>query len=326
MGIEARASVKYDLIQNAVSAPNNMLDVSKLCEIAGVSRSGYYSWLSNEKKRTEREEQDKRDFDRILDAYRYRGYKKGARSIHMRLLRIGVVMNIKKIHRLMKKFGLRCPIRRINPYRRMIRAIHEDTTFPNIVNREFTEQGVRKILLTDISYLPYKQGFCYLSTILDACTREVLAYKVSDTLMLDFVLETVDMLVKKYKAELDNTTIIHSDQGCHYTSKAFVQALRDNGFLQSMSRKGNCWDNAPQESFFGHMKDEISYYIAQCQTLKEVKEVVDEWIDYYNTERYQWDLMKLSPREYYDYMVTGVYPLKNNLSSKPRGSAPNPGI
>ena len=81
-----------------------------------------------------------------------------------------------------------------------------------------------------------------------------------------------------------------------------------------MSRKGNCWDNAPQESFFGHMKDEISDLVANCKIFSEVKSVVDDWMDYYNRDRYQWDLDKLSPQEYYDYVMTGIYPLTKGVS------------
>ena len=77
-----------------------------------------------------------------------------------------------------------------------------------------------------------------------------------------------------------------------------------------MSRKGNCWDNAPQESFFGHFKDEVRAWISQCETFEKVRLAVDDQMDYYNHDRYQWDLLKLSPREYYEYLKTGVYPLK----------------
>ena len=107
--------------------------------------------------------------------------------------------------------------------------------------------------------------------------------------------------------ELDAETIIHSDQGCHYTSVKFIQIIKDVGLRQSMSRKGNCWDNSPQESFYGHMKDEID--LSKCATFEEVKTIIDDWICYYNTERYQWDLAKLSPDEYYEYVTTGEYPL-----------------
>ncbi|MFP3155422.1 integrase core domain-containing protein [Lachnospiraceae bacterium ZAX-1] len=83
--------------------------------------------------------------------------------------------------------------------------------------------------------------------------------------------------------------------------------VKDKNLRQSMSRRGNCWDNAPQESFYGHMKDEID--LSRCETYVQVKAVIDDWMDYYNRERYQWQLSKLSPDEYYQYITTGKYPL-----------------
>ena len=85
--------------------------------------------------------------------------------------------------------------------------------------------------------------------------------------------------------------------------------LEDSGLWQSMSRRGNCWDNAPQESFFGHMKEELKPYISTWQTIQDAKDIIDDWMDYYNNERYQWDLAKLAPTEFYNYCVTGIYPL-----------------
>ena len=126
---------------------------------------------------------------------------------------------------------------------------------------------------------------------------------------MDFVIATVGQLVAEHGSTLDNESIVHSDQGAHYTSYAFIQKLKDEEFVQSMSRRGNCWDNAPQESFFGHMKDEICEAVAGCIIFEDVVAKVDDWIDYYNNDRYQWDLLKLSPKEYYQYLQTGVYPL-----------------
>lgn len=300
---------KYEIIHNAIKRDNNLLSISRLCEIAGVSRSGYYAWEDAAPIREKREESDRTDFGKILEAYKFRGYAKGARGIFMRLLHMGQRMNLKKIRRLMRKYGLKCPFRRPNPYRQMAKAIKTNSVFPNVVDRKFDDGGVRKVLLTDITYIFYDRGVCYLSTILDAFTHEILAYELSPNLMVDFVLQTVDDLVIEYGCTLDDTTIIHSDQGCHYTSKAFIDKLKDYSFVQSMSRKGNCWDNAPQESFFGHMKDEIKYEIAMMKSFGEVKEKIDDWIDYYNNDRYQWELSKLSPKEYYRYATTGVYPI-----------------
>lgn len=303
------SQMKFEIIYSTINKECNVLSVSRLCEIANVSRSGYYSWVNSFSQRERREAKDKADFDLVLKAYKFRGYAKGARSIHMRLLHVEVCMNLKKIRRLMRKYGLKCPYRKPNPYRKMAKELRTNTTFKNEVNRKFVNGGIRKVLLTDITYIFYDGGVCYLSTILDAFTREILAYKLSKTLMVDFVLKTVDELVETHGCELDDTTIIHSDQGCHYTSKAFIQLLSDNNFIQSMSRKGNCWDNAPQESFFGHMKDEIKDGVAKMKSFDEVKDKIDDWMDYYNNDRYQWDLLKLSPKEYYLYATTGIYPL-----------------
>lgn len=311
---------KYEIIYGATSRDGNLLSISKMCELAGVSRSGYYGWIAAAPLRAQREDRDRADFESILEAYKYRGYAKGARSIYMRLLHTDVVMNLKKIRRLMRKYGLKCPYRGPNPYRQMAKAMQTNSVFPNVVERKFLAGGVRKVLLTDITYIFYDSGVCYLSTILDAFTREILAYKLSENLEVTFVLKTVAELVDRHGSTLDDTTIVHSDQGCHYTSKAFIKALSDNHFVQSMSRRGNCWDNAPQESFFGHMKDEIKYEIALMKTFAEVKDKVEDWIDYYNNDRYQWDLVKLSPKEYYGYVTIGVYPLKT------WGSAPNPEV
>ena len=131
---------------------------------------------------------------------------------------------------------------------------------------------------------------------------------LSESLEVDFVLETVELLILNHGPTLKTDTLLHSDQGCHYTSYKFIQILKDVNLRQSMSRRGNCWDNAPQESFFGHMKDEID--IAHCQTFIELKSIIDDWIHYYNNDRYIWHLAKLSPNEFFEFITTGNYPLK----------------
>lgn len=323
------ANVIYNLIDECIAIFPCCHNVGQMCQLGGVSRSGYYAWRAATSKRQARKEKDEADFALIRLAYEYRGYAKGARAIHMRLLHLSppVIMNVKKIRRLMKKYGLRCPFRKPNPYRMMAKALKTSTVAPNVVNRKFKAYAPRQVLLTDITYLPFQGSFCYLSTFLDACTHEILAYVLSPNLKVDIVLETVDRLIAKYGMQLDKSLIIHSDQGCHYTSHAFITKLRDNQFVQSMSRKGNCWDNAPQESFFGHMKDEIMRAVQKAKTFDEIKAIIDDWLDYYNNERYQWDLQKLSPCEYYQYNLTGVYPLPRGYV-KPafRGSAPDPAV
>ena len=287
----------------------------EMCHAAGVSRSGYYNWVHHADSRHNRELQDEADFTLILNAYRYRGYAKGARGIHMRLLHVGIRMNVKKIRRLMQKYSLFCPIRKANPYRRMAKAIRTNAVADNTLNREFRMHGPRKILLTDITYIPYKTSgtFCYLSVVKDAYTEEVLSYVLSPSLELDFVLETINKLLKNHATVLDTEVMIHSDQGCHYTSVKFRQLLQDQGIRQSMSRRGNCWDNAPQESFFGHMKEELMPAQQKWDSFSDVKNSIDDWMDYYNHDRGQWHLQKMAPAEYYNYITTGTNPFPTNV-------------
>ena len=302
-------SAKFAIIADILATPSNVLRLEDLCDVAGVSRSGYYNWLKSKEQRQEREIKDRADFELILKAFKHRGFDKGIRGIHMRLLHETpqVVMNTKKIQRLMRKYGLLCPIRKANPYRRMAKALNTSNYTENLVKREFTEHGPRKILLTDITYLPYNGTNAYLSTVIDSFTKQVLSYVISDNLKVNFVLQTIEQLVEKHGISLTDETIIHSDQGVHYTIYKFIEIVNNSNLRQSMSRRGNCWDNAPQESFFGHMKDEIN--ISKCTRFEEVKVIIDDWIDYYNNERYQWKLAKLSPNEYYEYITTGHYPI-----------------
>lgn len=305
------SSCVFDIINRTLQISDNSLSVSLLCSMAGVSRSGYYSWVKAAPVREAQEEQDRKDFDLILSIYKKRGYKKGAKSIYMGLIHLNppIIMNIKKIRRLMEKFNLICPIRKANPYRQMAKALKTSNVADNLLQRQFEDYGPRMVLLTDITYLPYNGTFAYLSTILDAFTKQILSYVLSDSLEVDFVLETVNQLIQNHGISLHTETIIHSDQGCHYTSHKFIDIVYDKKLRQSMSRLGNCWDNAPQESFFGHMKDYIKEKLKAAKEYSEVKAIVDDYMDYYNNERYQWHLAKLSPNEFYKFVTTGVYPL-----------------
>lgn len=292
----------------AESRKENSLDIKELCALAGVSRSGYYQWIQSAERRKAREKKDYGDFLLIKEAYDFRGYAKGSRGISMRLKRMGISMNRKKIQRLMHKFGLMCPIRQANPYRQMAKALQTNSVAPNHVNRQFRSYGPRKVLLTDITYLRLNDGFVYLSVIKDAFTMQILAYQLSDSLEVDFVLKTLKQLMRDHLYDFKAEVWVHSDQGCHYTSVPFRELLKNYNLRQSMSRRGNCWDNAPQESFFGHMKDELRPYIKTWKTFQDVKERIDDYMDYYNNDRYQSILKWMSPNEYYHYIVTGEVP------------------
>ena len=279
--------------------------ISYLCKVADVSRSGYYKYflVENEKLRNFKEKQDLLAKENVLKAFNYKGRKKGARQIKMVLKdKFNIIYNLKRIRRIMKKYDIICPFRRANPYRRMIKATKEHTIVPNLLNREFKQGIPGKVLLTDITYLRYKNGKkAYLSTIKDSSTNEILAHYVSDNLRLNIVLNTLKKLTLNKTLKLHSEAILHSDQGVHYTSPKFQSIVKKLGLKQSMSRRGNCWDNAPQESFFGHFKDEV--ILNNCSTLEQVRNEIDDYMDYYNNDRYQWNLNKMTPVQYRNHLA-----------------------
>ena len=284
------------------------MSIGRLCEWAQVSRSGFYKYLNRIKLPTNKELSDREDFEYILEAYNHRSFKKGSRTIFMRLFRAGHPMSRNKIRRLMKKYRLVCPIRKPNPYKKALKSLEENAVVPNILKRQFKDMGPRYVILTDITYIFYGNcNKCYVSVMKDAYTNEILGYAASTSMEEDFVLDTVNMCMEKHKREIPQNALIHSDQGIHYKAYSFKNLIHDNELRQSMSRKANCWDNAPQESFFGHMKDEID--ISCCKEFADVKAIIDDYIDYYNNDRPQWNLAYLTPVEYYHYAITGQYPI-----------------
>lgn len=298
----------YEIIKELVEKYDENNQVKYLCELANVSRSGYYNYFSNKSinNRKMKELQDDKDRDIILDAYNRHGFKKGAKGIKMTLENEdGIVFNLKHIRRIMFKYDIVCPIRKANPYKQMLKANLEHRILENKLNREFKQGVPGKVLLTDITYLFYSDcKKAYLSTIKDAETNEILAYRLSTNLYLDFVLNTMWDLAKQKEVPIPKDAFVHSDQGSHYTSPTFQSLLKELNLGQSMSRRGNCWDNAPQESFFGHMKDEID--LKSCKTFKDLQLEIDRYIKYYNNYRYQWDLKKMSPVQYRNHLLSTI--------------------
>lgn len=202
----------------------------------------------------------------------------------------------------MKKYSLTSKVRRAKPYANMLRANHEHKTLPNLLKREFKQVQIQKVLLTDITYLYYNNGQkAYLSTVKDVASKEIISYYLSQGLDMSIVLKTLDRLEHKLNLEDNSGAIIHSDQGFHYTNADFQSRVKELGLTQSMSRRGNCLDNAPMESFFGHMKDEMVY--KQAMSFGELGEIVDSYMIYYNNDRYQWGLNKMSPAQYRTHIL-----------------------
>ena len=195
-----------------------------MCGELGVSRSGYYAY----------EARDYADFLVVKEVYDFKGRAKGSRAIAMLMPRLlGTSMNRKKIRRLMRKYGLECPVRRANPLRKIAKALQSNSAFSNKLNRQFSAGRPGEHLLTDTSYLhygPHGERRCYLSAIKDASTNEIVAWTLSETIGLPFVIETLGKLDSL--SWLPGSFLIHSDQGCHYTSFEYRKWLSDRAISQ----------------------------------------------------------------------------------------------
>jgi len=277
--------------------------VNYLCDLARVSRSGYYVWLKAAGIRKSRLEQDEKDILLLKEIFYKKNQKVGALQIKMFLENDKkIVMNHKKIRRLMMKYDLVAKVRRMNPYKKMAKASQEHRVIPNHLKREFSQAEPGKVLLTDITYLYYGNGQKgYLSCVKDGSTKEILAHYLSSSLEMDIVYKTLEVLKKSVLNKFHSKAILHSDQGVHYTNPLFQKKVKELGITQSMSRRGNCWDNAPMESFFGHFKDEVEY--KGCKSLGELKHVVNAYMKEYNHHRYQWGLNKMTPDQYRSHLL-----------------------
>jgi putative transposase len=205
-------------------------------------------------------------------------------------------LNHKRIQRLMRKYGLVTKVRKRNPYKAIMKQRLEHRTFPNTLNRAFNQTVPSTVFCTDITYLPFNGMYAYLSVIKDIATGEVVAWHVSSGLEMTLVTETIEQM------EFCDNALIHSDQGFHYTNPLYIEGVKELKMNQSMSGKGNCIDNAPIESFFGHLKDELDY--KSCQSIAELRSKVAEYMQYYNYERKQWTRNKMAPVEYKRHLLT----------------------
>ena len=277
--------------------PHDRYDYSiqSILKKIGLSRSSYYSILSNDNYGM-KDKQDEIDFQHIKTVMDYKGFKKGSRIIYMMLPGMcGVHFGRAKILRLMKKYGCVCTVRKERPELKTNKENLKKNRKPNLLKRRFRLARPNEILLTDVSYLKYSTNKAeYFSCIKDAVTGRIVNHVTSSSNDLSLAAATI--------ASLDSTenALFHSDQGTLYFNDSFQNKLKELGYEQSMSRRGNCWDNSSQESYFGHMKDECDF--SKCSTPEDIKKKVDEYVYYYNYERPQWTRNKMTPVDYEKYL------------------------
>lgn len=276
-----KASVKYKVIYRC----KEKYGVSEMCRFFCVSRSGYYDYV----KRMDAPAKDLPLADRIRECQAECRNTYGYRRVHIWLERNDIHCNPKTVLRIMNKYNLLSVIRR-KRYVKYAGALHR---YPNLLNRDFVAEKPNQKWVTDISYIRTGQGFLYLSVIRDLYDNSIVAYKTGSEQNINLVLNTIRAAKRKEKvtAELQ----LHSDQGFQYTSQAYFKLTKRYSITPSMSRRGNPYDNALAENFFSILKTECIYR-SKIATLAEARELIDDYIYFYNNQRIQ-TKTKLTPLE-----------------------------
>ncbi len=259
-------------------------DLALLLEIAQLPRSTFYYHLKHSN--VDKYAQIKKEITKIFHENKGRY---GYRRITTVLKSCGFTINHKTVQRLMKELGLVCRVR-MKKYRSY--KGEQGTTAPNLLNREFAAEKPNQKWVTDVTEFRLFGQKLYLSPIFDLCSGDVVTYTLSDSPNLSMV---ITMLEQAFEKIPDNTDLIlHSDQGWQYRHKRYVAMLQEKGIRQSMSRKGNCYDNAVMENFFGHLKSEL-LYLQEFGSMEHFKQELVEYIDYYNNRRIKTRLKGLPP-------------------------------
>ncbi len=267
--------MKYEFIANHSSA----LRVKKMCRALRVSRSGYYDW--RKRGLSQREQSNRRLLVKIKESHKGSRETYGSPRITVELRAKGETCNKKRVARLMRINGIAAKTKR--RFKITTNSRHNHLAAPNLVNQKFVAGASNQLWTSDITYLPTKEGWLYLSVVLDVYNRQIVGWAMSKRL-------TQGLVIAALKQALNNRTptedmIFHSDQGCQYTSDKFRKLLTNHGILASNSGKGNCYDNAITETFFHTLKTELVYF-ENYQTREEARLSIFEYIEvFYNRQR-----------------------------------------
>lgn len=270
-----------------------------LCKTLKVSRSGFYEWREKQSPQADTEAELKA---RVTQLFHESHCTYGFRSICKDLRDEGVPIGRKRVRRLMRQLGLHATLQRPSPYGKAREAL-EARACKHRLHRNFKVKRRDRIWTGDITYIWTRKGWVYLAVVLDLFSRKVVGFAVSDKPDTALVLTALSKAVRD-RSYRRWRLMFHSDQGCQYTSQEFRHYLRDRGILQSMSRRGQCWDNAVSESFFGTLKRETGISRWPLENITEVQEAVYDWIvTWYNLKRRHTSLDYCSPVEFESKMA-----------------------
>ena len=254
--------------------------VKAMCAFFGISRAAYYAWA----KRMDQTDPDAERMELIQEAYDDSNQTYGYRRIQLWIQQNRkVIVNHKAVLRLMNKMGIRSVARRRKIYKQQDENISYHR-YANILDRDFTASQPNQKWVTDVTYIHTQQGWAYLSTIKDLYDSFIVAYQFERKNSIGLVTKTVQLA--KQKEKFTDGLILHSDQGHQYSSHPYHDLTKEYNITPSMSRRGNCWDNAPMENFFGHLKEEAIRRVKN-PTFQQAQQIIDDYVSFFNYERIQ---------------------------------------
>ena len=263
--------------------------ITAMCRFLSVPRSSYYFWLRN----AESEDKDSPLIESIKEGHRISRGTYGYRRMSIWLNRTyGITVNGKRVRRVMKKAGLQAVVRK-KKIKKNQGTVYK---YDNLLARDFHSSSPNCKMVTDITYIKTDRGHVFLSAVKDLFDNSIRGYCISRTNDLKLVADTLEKAFEDIKTDGENPVLLHSDQGFQYTSKLYERLTAKYGIIPSMSRKGNCFDNAPAENFFSHLKSELINRV-KLKDYEEAQKEIDDYIRYYNNERIQVKL-KMAPLEY----------------------------
>ena len=280
-----------------VAAERASYPVRLLCRVVGVAASGFYAWLQRRPSR--REQQDHSLAERIAAVFAASRRTYGSPRVHAELQAEGVRVSRKRVARLMRTAGLAATIGRRLP--RTTDSDHGRPVAPNLLEQKFAADQPDRVWLADISYIPTDEGWLYLAAIKDLATREIVGWSMSDSLEAGSACEALRLAIQRRRPPAG--LIHHSDRGVQYASGEYQKLLTRHGLRCSMSRRGNCYDNAPMESFFGTLKNELVHRTT-FPTRAAARRALFEYVEiYYNRRRRHSGLGFLTPAQAYEQMA-----------------------
>lgn len=266
--------------------------IRTMCRVLEVSASGYYAWCKRPE--SERTRENRRILTEIKAIFTRFKERYGSPRVHKELQKLGIFCNIKPVERLMAENGLRARQRR--KYRITTDSRHDYLVAPNILDRQFAATAPNQIWLSDITYIPTIEGWLYLAFVLDMFSRRIVGWSTSTSLHSKLAIDALMMAI--WRRRPSSGLIHHSDRGVQYASDDYQTILDAHGIVCSMSKKGDCWDNAPAESFISTLRLE-ELFGKETLTRKQINALLFDYIEvFYNFERLHSSLSYLSPVEF----------------------------